>query len=194
MMTLIKMSYYLAFNKPYGVLSQFSDSKGRDVLKNYINLPGVYSAGRLDFQSEGLLILSNDGPFIHRLTDPKYEHPRTYLVQVEGAVNQDNTTRLQERILLPDIQTKLVDVQIVPKPELPKRSIPVRDYHETSWLIITLKEGKKHIVRKLTAAIGFPTLRLVRLAVAGIDLGDLKPGQWRMLFPSEITQISKSSP
>jgi 23S rRNA pseudouridine2457 synthase len=189
----IKTRYYLAFNKPYGVLSQFSDIKGRDVLKNYINLPNVYSAGRLDFNSEGLLILSNDGTFIHRLTDPQYGHPRTYLVQVEGTVSQENIIPLKDKILLPEIQTKPVEIEIISRPVLPVRPIPIRVYHATSWLKIILKEGKKHIVRKLTAAIGFPTLRLVRLAIGDINIGDLYPGQWRMLFPTEIVQFKKLS-
>jgi 23S rRNA pseudouridine2457 synthase len=184
------MSHYLAFYKPYGVLSKFSDSEGRDTLKNYINLPGVYSAGRLDYQSEGLLILSNDGSFIHRLTDPRYGHQKTYLVQIEGLISPEKIIPIREQILLPGTQTKPAEVEIISDPGLPPRPIPIRDYHGTSWLEMKLKEGKKHIVRKLTAAIGYPTLRLVRIAIGEIDLGNLKPGQWRMLFPAEIAQFS----
>lgn len=188
-MVLISSFYYLAFNKPYGVLSQFSDPKNRETLKNYINLASVYPAGRLDYQSEGLLILSNNGSFIQKLTKPQYEHPKTYIVQIEGSIQREDIVPLQSKILLPGFQTRLADVQIITNPALPPRPVPVRSYHATSWLKIILKEGKKHLVRKLTAAIGFPTLRLFRIAIGNVILGELKAGQWRMLFPSELNQI-----
>lgn len=123
-MVLISSFYYLAFNKPYGVLSQFSDLENRETLKNYINLASVYPAGRLDRQSEGLLILSNDGSFIQKLTEPQFEHPKTYIVQVEGSIKQEDMMPLQSKILLPGFQTRLADVQIITNPALPPPPCP----------------------------------------------------------------------
>lgn len=183
------MSRYLAFFKPYEVLSQFTDASGRKTLKDYLPIPGIYPAGRLDYRSEGLLILSDDGAFIRRLTDPRFEHPRVYLAQVEGVAAPEALLPLSEKILLPDIQTRPVQAQIIPEPDLPPRSKPVRPYHPTTWIKITLYEGKKHQVRRLTAAIGFPTLRLVRVSIGNIHLGRLTPGQWRWLSKSEVESI-----
>lgn len=180
------MPQYLAFFKPYEVLSQFTDAKGRRTLKDFIPIPRIYAAGRLDYRSEGLLLLSDDGPFIHRLTDPRYDHSKIYLAQVEGQIAPKNLEPLRQKILLPGIQSKPVMAEIIPEPSLPERSKPVRKYHPTSWLKITLNEGKKHEVRRLTAAIGFPTLRLVRIAIANITLNNLNPGEWRRLTPKEI--------
>jgi len=183
------MARYLAFYKPFEVLSQFTDSSGRQTLKDYIDVPGVYSAGRLDYRSEGLLLLSDDGRLIHCLTDPRYDHPKTYLAQVEGLLNEQAVSRLRSEIVLPGIQTKLPQVTAVASPQLPPRGQPVRDYHPTSWLKIVLYEGKKHQVRRMTAAAGFPTLRLVRIAIGNIGLGDLQPGEWRDLTPKEIRDL-----
>lgn len=180
------MPQYLAFYKPYEVLSQFTDSKGRKTLKEFIPFSRIYAVGRLDYRSEGLLLLSDDGPLIHRLTDPRFDHPKVYLAQVEGEIKPEDLVPLRQEILLPTIQSKPVTAEIIPEPDLPERSKPVRKYHPTSWLKITLSEGKKHEVRRLTAAIGYPTLRLVRIAIANITLKDLKPGEWRKLGPREI--------
>ncbi len=179
------MPRYLAFNKPYEVLSQFTDSTGRRTLKEFIPIPGIYPAGRLDYRSEGLLILSDDGAFTQRLTDPRFEHPKVYLAQVEGIATPEAIQPLKERLLLPSIQTRPVAVEIIPEPDLPPRPVPVRPYHPTTWLKITLQEGKKHQVRRLTAAVGFPTLRLVRIAIGAIHLGNLAPGEWRWLTNAE---------
>jgi 23S rRNA pseudouridine2457 synthase len=183
------MFRYLAFYKPFEVLSQFTDTAGRQTLKDFIDVPGVYAAGRLDYRSEGLLLLSDDGGLIHRLTDPRYDHPKTYLAQVEGRVSEQAISRLHSEIVLPGIQTKLPQVTTVDDPQLPPRGQPVRDYHPTSWLKIVLHEGKKHQVRRMTAAVGFPTLRLVRTAIGKISLGDLKPGEWRGLTRKEIRDL-----
>jgi 23S rRNA pseudouridine2457 synthase len=183
------MSRYLAFNKPYEVLSQFTDSKGRRTLQEFIDIPGVYAAGRLDYRSEGLLILSDDGLMIHRLTDPDFTHKKTYLVQVEGVITDEAVKRLNHEILLPGIQTRLAHAEKIAAPDLAPRSKPVRDYHPTSWIRVELEEGKKHQVRKMTAAAGFPTLRLVRIAIGNISLGDLKPGEWRQLTRNEIDRL-----
>jgi 23S rRNA pseudouridine2457 synthase len=183
------MHHYIAFHKPYEVLSQFTDSAGRSTLKEYIHLPGIYSAGRLDYRSEGLLILSDDGRFIRRMSDPRFEHAKIYLAQVEGMPDPQDILRLQESILLPGLQTRLVEAEFVPDPGLPPRSKPVRPYHPTSWIKLVLREGKKHEVRRLTAAIGYPTLRLVRIAVGPVRLEGLQPGEWRPLTDDEISAV-----
>jgi 23S rRNA pseudouridine2457 synthase len=180
------MAHYLAFYKPDEVLSQFTDKTGRETLKSYISVQGVYAAGRLDYHSEGLMVLSDVGPFISRLTDPRFSHPKTYLTQVEGRATEDMIRPIKERIILPGLQTRLAQVEIVPEPRLPPRPRPVRGYHPTSWLKIVLFEGKKHQVRRMTAAVGLPTLRLVRVAIGALELGSLQPGQWRQLTPAEI--------
>lgn len=186
------MARYLAFYKPFEVLSQFSDSQRRKTLKDYIPVARVYAAGRLDYRSEGLLLLSDDGLLIHRLTDPQYDHEKTYLAQVEGDVTQEALHALQTRILLPGLQTKTADAKLVPEPDLPRRPTPVRDYHPTNWLEISLREGKKHQVRRMTAAVGLPTLRLVRVAIGPIRLEGLQPGEWRNLSAQEIRLLKKS--
>jgi 23S rRNA pseudouridine2457 synthase len=147
----------------------------------------------LDFRSEGLLLLSDDGKFIQKLTDPQYKHPKTYLAQVEYDVPPETIIRLETEILLPGLQTRLPLAQKVAPPIVPERPVPVRAYHPTSWLRIILFEGKKHQVRRLTAAVGHPTLRLVRVAIGDISLGELMPGQWRYLSPDEV-QNARQSP
>jgi 23S rRNA pseudouridine2457 synthase len=185
------MSRYLAFFKPFEVLSQFTDPKGRKTLKDYIPVAGVYAAGRLDYRSEGLLLLSDDGRLIHHLTDPRFDHEKTYLAQVEGIADPEVLHSLQTRILLPDLQTKTATVALISEPELPPRPTPVRDYHPTSWLRITLREGKKHQVRRMTAAVGLPTLRLVRVAIGPIQVKGLEPGQWRNLRSEEVRALKR---
>ncbi len=183
------MLNYLAFYKPYEVLSQFTDAQGRHTLKDYITIPGIYAAGRLDYRSEGLLLLSDDGPLIHRLTDPRYEHAKTYFAQVEGIVDPQALEPIRSGINLGNFQAKPADVEVIPDPGLPPRSKPVRGYHPTTWLKIVLKEGKKHEVRRLTAAAGYPTLRLVRVAIGPIQLGTLQPGEYRKLTSKEVRQL-----
>jgi 23S rRNA pseudouridine2457 synthase len=134
-------------------------------------------------------VLTDDGSLILRLTDPRYNHPKTYLAQVEGIAAAETLYPLQTKILLPGFQTKLVSVEVVPEPDLPPRSKPVRGYHPTTWIKIVLREGKKHEVRRLTAAVGLPTLRLVRVAIGPIGLGNLLPGEWRRLKRSEFSWI-----
>ena len=184
---------YIAFYKPFEVLSQFTDNQGRRTLMDFIPIRDVYVAGRLDYRSEGLLFLTNDGPMIQRLTDPRFEHTKSYLVQVEGLIPLETLQRLSTEIVLPGLQTRLTTVNPIQAPDIPARSKPVRDYHPTSWIQITLTEGKKHQVRRMTAAIGYPTLRLVRWAIGRLTLEGLLPGQWRELRPTEIIQM-KSDP
>jgi 23S rRNA pseudouridine2457 synthase len=182
---------YLAFFKPFEVLSQFTDSAGRSTLKDYISIPGIYAAGRLDYRSEGLLILSDDGAFIHQLSDPRYDHRKIYLAQVEGVVTAEAIQRMDGNIILPGFQQYAAHAELIDEPDLPPRSKPVRDYHPTSWLKITLREGKKHQVRRMTAAIGYPTLRLVRVTIGPISLAGLAPGQWRWLAEKELNELWK---
>jgi len=180
------MGRYIVFYKPYEVLSQFTDARGRVTLKDYVNLPGIYAAGRLDYRSEGLLLLTDDGELIHRLTDPRFDHPKTYLVQVEGVCSPSDLVFPQDRIILPGLQSKAAQIDIISEPDLPPRSKPVRDYHPTTWLKVIIREGKKHQVRRMTAALGFPTLRLVRVAIGGLALRGLSPGEWRSLTRREL--------
>ncbi len=179
----------LKFFKPFEVLCQFTDAQNRRTLKDFIPIPNVYAAGRLDYRSEGLLLLTDDGELIQRLTDPHFEHTKTYCVQVEGIITQEAVAMLQEEIVLPGVQTRKARVEMIDDPGFPARSKPVRGYHPTSWIKITLQEGKKHQVRRMTAAVGFPTLRLVRVAIGPISLGSLHPGQWQFLTPVEIQQL-----
>jgi 23S rRNA pseudouridine2457 synthase len=182
---------YLAFFKPYEVMSQFTDSAGRSTLKDYISIPGIYAAGRLDYRSEGLLILSDDGAFIHQLSDPRYDHLKIYLAQVEGVVTAEAVQRMDGNIILPGLQRYTAHAEMIDEPDLPPRSRPVRDYHPTSWLKITLREGKKHQVRRMTAAVGYPTLRLVRVTIGTVTLAGLEPGQWRRLTEKERSELRK---
>ena len=182
---------YLKFYKPYDVLCQFSDPIGRNTLKDYISIPDIYSVGRLDYRSEGLLLLTNDGKLSHYLTDPQYQHKKTYLAQVEGIATNNDIQALQTTLVLPQLQTQLARAKIIPDPMLPPRSKPVRDYHPTTWLEIEIGEGKKHQVRRMTAAIGFPTLRLVRVAIGTLQLEQLEPGEWRYLKKDEIASLKK---
>jgi 23S rRNA pseudouridine2457 synthase len=146
----------------------------------------------LDYRSEGLLLLSDDGLFNHRLTDPRYDHPKTYLAQVEGVVPPEAVEPIRGGLDLSDLRAKPAQVEIIPTPDLPERSKPVRLYHPTTWLKLVIKEGKKHQVRRMTAAIGFPTLRLVRVTIGPLELGHLKPGEWRSLSRREI-QLLKTT-
>ncbi len=183
---------YILFNKPYGVLSQFTDEgTGHPTLKQYIDVPGVYAAGRLDRDSEGLLVLTDDGSLIKQLTDPKHHVEKTYWVMVEGEPTPDILTRLERGIQLKDYRTLPAKVRLIPEPKLPPRSKPVTPHGPTSWLEIKLREGKKRQIRHMTAAVGLPTLRLIRVAIGGIKLGDLHPGIWRDLTQNEIKSLKR---
>ncbi len=185
------MSYrYLLFYKPYGVLSQFTDSSDtqRQTLKDYIPVPSVYPVGRLDHDSEGLMLLTNDGPMQHRLSTPKFAHPRTYWVQVERIPDAEAIAQLQTGVIIQDYRTKPTTVKLLAtEPELPPRDPPIRFRKNvpTAWLEMTLTEGRNRQVRRMTAAVGFPTLRLVRVAIGNLRLSGLTPGQWRDLTMSE---------
>ncbi len=186
------MARYIKFFKPFEVLCQFTDQAGRSTLKDFIQLPGVYPAGRLDYSSEGLLILTDDGVLIQRITDPRYLHSKTYNVQIEGNITDQALQTMRETILLPGLQTRRIQVEVISEPDLPPRPKPVRPYHPKTWLKITLNEGKKHQIRKMTAAVGFPTLRLVRIAIGGVTLQGLNPGDWKYLSQLEIRNLNKN--
>ena len=178
----------IALFKPYDVLSQFTDAEGRATLKSFVPIPGIYPVGRLDRDSEGLLLLTDDGPLAHRLTDPRYEHPRTYLVQVERVPDDEALEALRRGVVLRDGPTRPAEVELMAEPpELPERSVPIRFRKNVpaAWLRLTLREGRNRQVRRMTAAVGYPTLRLVRVAIGPITLGGLAPGQWRELSESE---------
>jgi len=184
--------HYLLFNKPYGVLSQFTDEgTGHPTLKQYIDVPGVYAAGRLDRDSEGLLLLTDDGSLITRLTDPKHHVEKTYWVMVEGDPTQEKLIQLERGVQLKDYLTLPAQVHPIQSPDLPPRPKPVTPHGPTAWIEIKLREGKKRQIRHMTAAVGLFTLRLVRVAIGQIQLGSLQPGEWRELTPYEINSLKK---
>lgn len=180
---------YLAFHKPYDVLSTFSDPQGRVTLKDYIPFPGIYSAGRLDRDSEGLLLLSDDGAFIHRLTDPRHEIVKTYLVQVEGDPTPQALASLQAGVLIQGTRTRHCRVMLVDEPQLAERSKPVTPHGPTHWLRIVLREGRKRQIRHMTAAVGLFTLRIVRIAIGSLTLEGLSPGEWRWLGTEDLLKL-----
>lgn len=181
----------LLFNKPYGVLSQFTDEgMGHSTLKNFIDVPGVYAAGRLDRDSEGLLILSDEGALIKRLTDPEHHLEKIYWALVEGNPTPDALSRLERGIQLKGYMTRPAQARLIPDPNLPPRTKPVTPHGPTIWLEIRLREGKKRQIRHMTAAVGLFTLRLVRVAIGPIRLGDLQPGQWRALTSAERESLN----
>jgi len=183
---------YIIFNKPYGVLSQFTDEgTGHPTLKQYINIPDVYAAGRLDRDSEGLLLLTDDGALIKRLTDPKHHIEKTYWVMIEGEPTLDKISQLEGGIDLKGYRTLPSKTRLIPTPSLPPRPKPVTPHGPTAWIEIKLREGKKRQIRHMTAAVGLPTLRLIRVAIGTIHLGSLEPGHWRDLTMKEVKELKK---
>lgn len=175
----------IAVNKPYGVLCQFTDhsTPPRRTLAEFALPADVYPAGRLDYDSEGLLLLTDDGTLAHRLTDPRHKQPKTYWVQVEGEPRDEQLAALRDGIELNDGMTRPAQVQRIDPPGLWPRDPPVR-FRKTvpdAWLALTISEGRNRQVRRMTAAVGLPTLRLVRVAIGPYQLNDLQPGQWRAL-------------
>jgi 23S rRNA pseudouridine2457 synthase len=189
------MNKYILFYKPYGVLSQFTqneDESQQETLKNYISTPDIYTVGRLDADSEGLLLLTNDGKLQHHLTDPKFGHWRTYLAQVERIPDESALEKLRYGVTIQKYQTLPAKVQLLStEPDLPPRNPPIRFRKNvpTAWLQLSLTEGKNRQVRRMTAAVGFPTLRLVRVGIANLKLGSLQPGEWRDLTELELKEL-----
>lgn len=178
--------------KPYGVLTQFTDADGRPTLGDYVKVPGVYPAGRLDQDSEGLLLLTDDGRLQARLTHPRHHHPKTYLAQVEGIPDDEAIDRLRKGLELKDGRTLPAKVALESEePDLPPRPVPIRYRASvpTSWLRLTITEGRNRQVRRMTAAVGFPTLRLVRIASGPVTLEGLQPGEWDELPPDILRKL-----
>ena len=184
---------YLLFNKPYGVLSQFTDEgTGHPTLKDFINIPDVYAAGRLDRDSEGLLLLTNDGKLISRLTDPVRHVEKTYFVQVEGIISPEKLEALEKGVQLRGQLTLPCKVREISEPEVPARAKPVTPHGPVGWLEIQLREGKKRQIRHMTATVDLFTLRILRVAIGGVYLGNLQTGKYRLLEPEEKILLESS--
>ena len=178
------MSRLILFNKPYGVLSQFTAEGRWQGLKDYIPVPDVYAAGRLDADSEGLLILTDDGSLQKRIADPQHKLPKTYWVQVEGIPDEAALAQLRKGVDLGDFVTRPAKVRKIDEPAgLWPRNPPIRFRKAipTSWLELTIAEGKNRQVRRMTAKVGYPTLRLIRVAIGEWKLNTLQPGEWKQL-------------
>lgn len=184
------ISNVVLFNKPYGVLSQFTAKNGKACLADFGPFErDLYPVGRLDFDSEGMLILTNDPAIKHALTDPGFDHPKTYFVQVDGRPGADALKKLCEGVLIQGIKTRPAEAAILEtEPPLSPRSVPVRIRKSipTTWITLTITEGRNRQVRHMTAAVGHPTLRLVRVRIGKLEMGPLPPGRHRTLTDGEI--------
>jgi 23S rRNA pseudouridine2457 synthase len=174
----------ILFNKPYGVLCQFTDGGSggdRPTLSDFIDVPGVYPAGRLDLDSEGLLLLTDDGRLQARIADPRFKMPKTYLVQVEGDAREASLDELRRGVRLKDGLTLPAEVELIPAPTLWPRDPPVRFRKSVPdcWLKLTIREGRNRQVRRMTAAVGHPTLRLLRWSIGNWTIEGMQPAQWR---------------
>lgn len=193
------MPHLILFNKPFGVLSQFTDSStgsARPTLSDFIDLPDVYPAGRLDIDSEGLLILTDDGKLQARIADPKFKMPKSYLVQVEGDPDEASLDRLRQGVRLKDGLTQAARVERIAAPDLWPRDPPVRFRKSVPdcWLKLTIREGRNRQVRRMTAAIGHPTLRLVRWSIGDWTVEGLQPGQWQHAHLPGTTGVDAHRP
>jgi 23S rRNA pseudouridine2457 synthase len=182
------VSRLIAFNKPYGVLPQFTDrgtDAARPTLSDYITIPGVYPAGRLDLDSEGLLLLTDDGRLQARIADPRFKLPKTYLVQIEGEPDPATLDQLRRGLVLKDGATRPAEVERIAEPALWPRDPPIRVRKSIPdcWISLTIREGRNRQVRRMTAAVGHPTLRLIRWRVGDWTLEGLPPGEWRTAAP-----------
>lgn len=180
------------FNKPYDVLTQFTDDQKRSTLKDYIAIKDIYAAGRLDKDSEGLLVLTNDGALQHKLANPKFKKAKTYWVQVEGDVSTNSIRALQNGVELKDGLTRPAKVKRIDTPKIWERSVPIRERKNipTTWLEITITEGRNRQVRRMTAHVGNPTLRLIRISMGPYKLTDIAP--LNTLEPGQFKQIQVS--
>ncbi|MDB6062289.1 MAG: pseudouridylate synthase [Verrucomicrobiaceae bacterium] len=185
------MSRLILFNKPFRVMSQFSASGDKQTLAHFIDAPNIYPAGRLDYDSEGLLLLTDDGALQHRIAHPKHKLPKTYWVQVEGNPNENALTQLRAGVMLNDGPTLPAQIKLIEAPALWPRNPPIRERLSiaTHWLEIIISEGRNRQVRRMTAAVGLPTLRLIRYAIGDWNLNNLQPGRWQ-----ELTITSQPAP
>lgn len=172
------MTRLVLFNKPFQVLTQFTTNDDKQTLADYIDIPDVYAAGRLDYDSEGLLILTSDGAVQHYLANPKFKLEKTYWVQVEGAITEDAVSKLRAGVELKDGLTRPAKAKIIPEPAIGARNPPIRERKNipTSWLELKITEGKNRQVRRMTAAVGFPTLRLIRYAIGDWNINNIPTG------------------
>ncbi|HEY0601312.1 MAG TPA: pseudouridine synthase [Herpetosiphonaceae bacterium] len=179
------MTRLIVFNKPYLVLCQFTDSEGRPTLADYVSVPAVYPAGRLDHDSEGVVLLTDNGLLQQRISDPQHKLPKTYWVQVEGDPSPSALNHIEQGIDLKDGRTRPATVMLIDPPDVWPRTPPIRERRHipTAWLCLTITEGRNRQVRRMTAAVGHPTLRLIRAAVGPWSLGTLQPGEWRDVPP-----------
>lgn len=186
----------ILFNKPFQVLSCFTDSEGRSTLANYIHQPDFYAAGRLDYDSEGLLLLTDDGEFQQRLANPRFKLEKTYWVQVEGIPTERALKQLRDGVLLKDGLTRPASVNLMDPPDLADRNPPIRfrAHQPTQWIVLKISEGKNRQVRRMTAAVGYPTLRLVRYAIGEWTLEGLSPGEQRQedVFLPKQTAVNRA--
>jgi 23S rRNA pseudouridine2457 synthase len=179
----------IAFNKPFGVICKFSPEPGKRTLADFIDVPGVYPAGRLDTDSEGMLLLTDDGTLQARISSPKFKLAKVYWAQVEGIPTETALATLRGGVNLGDFTTQPADARIIDEPaNLWPRDPPIRYRAKipTSWIELTLREGKNRQVRRMTAKVGFPTLRLVRAAIGGVSVLSLTPGQWREIEANSL--------
>ncbi|WP_370277843.1 pseudouridine synthase [Pontibacterium sp.] len=195
------MANVLLFNKPFRVLSQFTDNEGRDTLASYVKEKGVYAAGRLDYDSEGLLLLTDDGNVQHHLAHPKFKMEKTYWVQVDGEISDEAIEMLRKGVELKDGMTRPAKARAMPEPDIWPRNPPIRERKNqpTSWVEIKISEGRNRQVRRMTAAVGFPTLRLIRYAIGqwtldGINQGEFKKAQINLPAPNRSGRPGDKKP